>query len=103
MAGIRRFEDLHCWRLSVELRDRVHALTESASLLETRNCLYEGRTDKYFSAADVEPLLRLQARAAKATLRLTQYLESLPEDFDITGGARANLEPPEPPEPPEPD
>jgi four helix bundle protein len=127
MAGVNRYEDLHAWRLSVELRDGIAPLVESgraarnldfkrqildassspprniaegfgrfrpkpfanflriarASLMETRNLLQEGRSKRYFGARDVERLLRLQARASKATLRLTRYLEGLPDDFDI--------------------
>jgi four helix bundle protein len=131
MGGVRRYEDFHAWRLSVELRDRIAALVDESktasgnfkfknqildassspprniaegfgrfrpkpfanflriargSLMETRDLLQEGRSKRYFKAADVEPLLRLQARASKATLRLTQYLEGLPDDFDITSG-----------------
>ena len=53
-----------------------------ASLLETRTLLQEGQSKKYFTAVQVTPLLRLQARAAKAAARLIQYLESCPDDFD---------------------
>ena len=132
MAGVQRYEDLHAWRLSVELRDAIFELTESgkssrdfkfrdqireasssparniaegfgryrpksfanfmriarASLLETRNLLQEGQSRKYFAADQVTPLLRLQARAAKAAARLIQYLESCPGDFDPTSPPR---------------
>ena len=126
MAGVRRYEDLHAWQLSVKLRDAVFAMTEKgkaakdfkfriqirdasssparniaegfgrytpkafasflriarASLQETRNLLQEGESKKYFSPEEVNRLLRLQARAAKAAVRLIQYLEKCPDDFD---------------------
>ena len=66
-----------------KFRDQIRG----ASLNETRNLLHEGRAKKYFKPEDVEKLLRLQARAAKAALRLIQYLEGLPDDFIPFGGA----------------
>jgi four helix bundle protein len=47
-----------------------------ASLLETRNLLQEGQSKSYFNEPDVEPLLRLQERALKATTKFLRYLES---------------------------
>ena len=131
VAGVGRFEDLHVWRLSVEIRDAISRLTDSGkaardfdfrdqirgasssaprniaegfgrfrpkpfasflriargSLHETRNLLHEARSKKYFEADEVETLLRLQARASKAAVRLIKYLETLPDDFDVTSRA----------------
>jgi four helix bundle protein len=66
-----------------------------ASLLETRNLLQEGQTKNYFTKTEVEPLLRLQTRALKATTKFLRYLDSCkgkaPTDWDFP--TRANPEP----------
>jgi four helix bundle protein len=48
----------------------------NGSLTETHNHLRDGRDRGYFNADDHERLSRLAARAAKATIRLIQYLRS---------------------------
>jgi four helix bundle protein len=48
----------------------------AGSLQETRNHLYDARKRKYINDEEANRLLRLQARAGKATTKLLRYLES---------------------------
>ena len=48
----------------------------AASLHETRNHLHDARTRKYINGEEANRLLKLQARARKATTGLLRYLES---------------------------
>ena len=64
-----------------------------ASLQETRTLLQEGQSKKYFAPDEVNRLLRVQARAAKAAVRLIQYLEKCPEDFDSRRDSEPRTEP----------
>ena len=110
MAGVQRYEDLHVWQLSVKLRDAIFTMTETGKaakdftfrgqirerlrrLQETRTLLQEGQSKKYFAPDEVNRLLRVQARAAKAAVRLIQYLEKCPEDFDSRRDSEPRTEP----------
>ena len=50
------------------------------SLQETRTHLLDGRTKNYFTEADTNRLLRLQARTTRAAKSLRQYLDSCNND-----------------------
>jgi hypothetical protein len=83
MAGVRRYQDLECWKLANELKCLVYDLIETSparkdfgSLTETQNHLNDGTNRRHWTAEQVATLSILNDRAIGATVGWIRYLET---------------------------